>query len=135
MPSVNKAFLIGYLGKDPEVKTFANGNKVVNMSLATSKQWKDRDGEKKEKTSWHRIVVYHKQMGEFAEKYLKKGMLIQVEGEIDVREYEHAGEKRTAVEILLQGFNCALQSLEKIEGGGGSRPPAQTEADLGEMPY
>lgn len=134
MASTNKVILIGHLGKDPEIKTLANGNKMATMSLATSKRWKDKDGEKKEKTSWHRIVVYNKNLAEIVEKYFRKGNCIYVEGELDQREYEKDGEKRTITEVLLSGFNGVCFSLEKSEGGGAKVPDAGEE-DYGELPY
>lgn len=134
MASVNKVFLIGYLGQDPECKTLGNGNLMVTLSLATSKRWKDKDGNQKEKTAWHRIVVYHKQSAEFAQKYLKKASFVYVEGELDQREYEKDGEKRHITEVLLQGFSCQLMSLKPIEGGSGSKPPVD-ESAVEDMPY
>lgn len=134
MASTNKVILIGHLGKDPEIKTLANGNKMATMSLATSKRWKDKEGEKKEKTSWHRIVVYNKNLAEIVEKYFRKGNCIYVEGELDQREYEKDGEKRTITEVLLSGFNGVCFSLEKSEGGG-TKVPDAGEEDYGELPY
>ncbi len=136
MASVNKVFLIGYLGKDPEMKTLNNGNKLATLSMATSKTWKDREtGEKREKTTWHRVVVYNKGCAEFAEKYLKKGMMVQLWGELDTREYEKDGKTHQITEVLISAFSGELQSLEKIEGGGGIRPPAPTDENFEDMSY
>lgn len=132
--SVSRVILIGHLGKDPEVKTVGE-NKMAVLSVATSKRWRDKSsGEKRERTSWHRVVVYQKNGAEFAEKYLKKGMHVCVEGSLDQREYEKDGEKRSITEVLVSAFDGSVQSLEKI-GGGGERAPEPTPDDYGDMPY
>ena len=133
--SVAKAIIIGHLGKDPEGKD-VNGNRMVTLSVATSKRWKDKAGERKEKTSWHRVVIYQKGAAEFAEKYLKKGAHVFVEAEIEQREYEKDGEKRTITEFLVSAFNGKVESLEKVAGSGGKPDvPEAGEEDYGEMPY
>jgi single-strand DNA-binding protein len=135
MASVNRVILIGNLGQDPEVKTLANGNKLATLSLAVNKRWKDKTtGEKREKVAWIRVQVYAKGSVEFAEKYLKKGMSVYAEGELDVREYEKDGEKRWATEVLISAFNGQLLSLEKIAGGG-ARPPEPSDSDYEDTPY
>ena len=133
--SVNKVILIGHLGKDPEVKTLNNGNKMVTFQLATSKKWRDKEGERKEKTSWHRVVVYNKNLVEIAEKYFHKGSKVYVEGELDQREYEKEGEKRTITEVLISGFSGTCFSLEKSEGSGAPQIPPADDSDYGELPY
>lgn len=135
MTTVARVFLIGYLGKDPEMKTVANGNEMAILSVATTKRWKDKaDGERRERTSWHRVVVYQKSGAEFAKKYLKKGMHVAIEGSLDQREYEKDGEKRSITEVLVSAFDGSVQSLEKIAGGG-DRAPDPGPEDYGDMPY
>ena len=129
--SVNKVILVGNLGKDPEARTFGNGGKVVKFSLATSETWNDRaSGERKEKTEWHNVVIYDEKIGEVAERYLKKGAKVYIEGAMQYREYDDAnGAKQKIAEVVLQRFRGALTMLEgrsagsggDYQGGGGSR--------------
>lgn len=119
--SVNKAILIGRLGKDPEVRE-ANGKKIVSLNLATSETWRDKNsGEKKEKTVWHRVVIFNENIGKVAEQYLSKGSLVYVEGSIENRKYtDKDGAEKNISEIVLQAFNGSLTMLGgKGEGGGG----------------
>lgn len=136
MTTVNKVILIGYLGKDPEFKTLTNGNEVGHISVATTQRWKGKEtGEKKEKTSWHRVVLYQKGAVEFA-KNLKKGAHVYVEGMLDQRNYEtDTGEKRSITEVLVQAFNGSLIGLEGKGAGQGETAPAASEEDYGDMPY
>lgn len=131
--SVNKVILIGHLGKDPTVRRTQDGRPIVSFSIATSNSWRDKDsGERKERTQWHNIVVFNKQAAEFGEKFLKKGMKVYVEGELETRDYMDSRDniKRWITEVILRSFNCVLQSLEKIEGGGGgARPPDNDDVD------
>jgi len=129
--SVNKVILVGNLGKDPEARTFGNGGKVVKFSLATSETWNDRaSGDRKEKTEWHNVVIYDEKIGEVAERYLKKGAKVYIEGAMQYREYDDAnGAKQKIAEVVLQRFRGALTMLEgrsassggDYQGGGGSR--------------
>jgi single-strand DNA-binding protein len=132
---VAKAILIGNLGRDPEVKMIGQ-NKVVTLQIATSKSWRDKEsGEKKQKTSWHRVIIWNKSLAEIAEKYYKKGSKIYVEGELEQREWEEDGKKRSIVEVLISAFNGTTFSLEKREAGGGADIPDGGEGDYGELPY
>ena len=117
--SLNKVLLIGRLGADPEIKEMVNGKKVARLSLATSQSWKDKStGEKKEKTEWHRIVVFNEGLVNVVQQYLKKGAQIYVEGQIVTRKWkdEQSGLDKYSTEIVIQGFNSSLTML----GGGGS---------------
>ena len=119
--SVNKVILVGNLGKDPEARTFGNGGKVVKFSLATSETWNDRaSGDRKEKTEWHNVVIYDEKIGEVAERYLKKGAKVYIEGAMQYREYDDAnGAKQKIAEVVLQRFRGALTMLEGRSAGGG----------------
>jgi len=119
--SVNKVILIGNLGRDPESRSFGNGGKVVKFSIATSETWNDRaSGDRKEKTEWHNIVIYDEKIGEVAERYLKKGSKVYVEGAMQYREYDDAnGQKQKIAEVVLQRFRGALTMLEGRNAGGG----------------
>jgi single-strand DNA-binding protein len=117
--SINKVILVGNLGADPEIRTFQNGTRIANLSLATSDGWKDKaTGEKREKTEWHRIVLFSSNLVELAEKYLKKGSKVYVEGKLETRSYETAaGEKRYMTEVVVRPFGGEMQMLDKREGG------------------
>tara|TARA_B100001121_G_scaffold260853_1_gene240469 strand:+ start:73 stop:525 length:453 start_codon:yes stop_codon:yes gene_type:complete len=112
--SLNKVQLIGRLGADPEVKQMVNGKSVARLSLATSQSWKDRNtGEKKEKTEWHRIVVFNEVLINVVQQYLKKGAQIYIEGQISTRKWkdEQTGQDKYSTEIVLQGYNSTLTML------------------------
>ena len=116
--SLNKVLLIGRLGADPEIKQMVNGKNVARLSLATSQTWKDKNtGEKKEKTEWHRIVVFNEGLVNVVQQYLKKGAQIYVEGQLSTRKWkdEQSGQDKYSTEILIQGYNSSLTML-----GGGS---------------
>jgi len=116
--SLNKVLLIGRLGVDPEIKQMVNGKNVARFSLATSQTWKDKNtGEKKEKTEWHRIVVFNEGLVNVVQQYLKKGAQIYVEGQLSTRKWkdEQSGQDKYSTEILIQGYNSSLTML-----GGGS---------------
>ena len=116
--SLNKVLLIGRLGADPEIKQMVNGKNVARLSLATSQTWKDKNtGEKKEKTEWHRIVVFNEGLVNVVQQYLKKGAQIYVEGQLSTRKWkdEKSGQDKYSTEILIQGYNSSLTML-----GGGS---------------
>jgi len=119
--SVNKVILIGNLGKDPEVRTMQNGGKVVNLSLATSETWRDKNsGERQEKTEWHRVVIFNEKLGEVAEKYLKKGAKVYVEGALQTRKWtDNSGAEKYSTEVVLQRFRGELTMLDGGRSGGG----------------
>ena len=117
--SVNKMILIGNLGRDPEARSFANGGKVVKFSVATSENW-TKDGQRQERTEWHNVVIYDDKIGEVAERYLRKGSKVYLEGAMQYREYDDAnGQKQKIAEVVLQRFRGALTLLDSREGGGG----------------
>lgn len=121
--SVNKVILVGNLGKDPEVRRMGSGEPVVNLSLATSESWKDKaTGERKEKTEWHRVVIFNENIVKVAENYLKKGSTVYVEGSLQTRKYEQNGVEKYSTEIVLQKFRGELTMLGgRGDGGGASR--------------
>jgi single-strand DNA-binding protein len=142
--SVNKVILVGNLGRDPEARVMQNGGKVVSFSIATSESWNDKmSGERREKTQWHRIVIFNEKLGEIAEKYLKKGAKVYVEGALESRKYtDKDGQERETTEVVLQRFRGELTMLDgRAEGsadsyrerpaassGGASRPAARAGA-------
>ncbi len=119
--SVNKVILIGNLGKDPEVRSMNNGGKVVNLSIATSETWRDKNsGERQEKTEWHRVVIFNEKLGEVAEKYLKKGAKVYVEGALQTRKWtDNSGAEKYSTEVVLQRFRGELTMLDGGRSGGG----------------
>ena len=125
MASVNKVILVGNLGKDPETRTFANGGKVVSFSLATSVNWKDRaSGERKEKTEWHNISIFSDGLAGVAERFLRKGSKVYIEGQLETRKWQdQSGNDRYTTDIVLRQFNSSMVLLDSREGGsgGGSR--------------
>jgi single-strand DNA-binding protein len=120
--SVNKVILIGNLGADPEVRRTQDGRPIVNLRLATSETWRDRNsGERKERTEWHRVVIFNENICKVAEQYLKKGSKIYVEGQLQTRKWQdQSGQDRYSTEVVLQGFNSQLTMLDRAGGGGGS---------------
>lgn len=120
--SVNKVILIGNLGKDPEVKSFANGGRVANFTIATSETWNDRaTGERKEKTEWHRVVIFNDNIVKVVENYLKKGSTIYVEGSLQTRKWtDQQGVEKYSTEVVIQRFNGQLTMLGGRDGGGSS---------------
>ena len=118
--SVNKVILIGNLGRDPEVRTTQSGTKVANLSLATSDSWKDKNtGERKEKTEWHRVVIFGN-LADIAERYLKKGSKVYVSGQLQTRKWQdQSGQEKYSTEVVLQGFGGELTMLDGRSGGGG----------------
>lgn len=123
--SVNKVILVGNLGRDPESRSFQNGGKVVELRLATSESWKDRNsGERKEKTEWHTVKVFTEGLANVAEKYLRKGSKVYIEGALTTRKWQdQQGNDRYSTEVVLQGFNSVLTMLDGPGGtsGGGSK--------------
>ncbi|WP_022684789.1 single-stranded DNA-binding protein [Sphingomonas phyllosphaerae] len=119
--SVNKVILVGNLGRDPESRSFQNGGKVVNLRIATSESWKDRNsGEKKEKTEWHSVAIFNEGLANVAERFLRKGSKVYIEGQLQTRKWQdQQGQDRYSTEVVLQGFNSVLTMLDGPGGGGG----------------
>ena len=120
--SVNKVILVGNLGKDPEIRRTQDGRPIANLSVATSENWRDKaTGERKEKTEWHRVVIFNEGLCKIAEQYLKKGAKIYIEGQLQTRKWtDQAGVEKYSTEVVLQGFNSNLTMLDGRSGGGGS---------------
>lgn len=118
--SLNKVILIGNLGKDPEVRRMGSGDPVVNLSIATSESWRDKQsGERREKTEWHRVVIFNDQIAKVAEQFLKKGMKVYIEGQIQTRKYtDNSGQEKYTTEIVLQRYRGELQMLDGRGQGG-----------------
>jgi single-strand DNA-binding protein len=121
--SVNKVILVGNLGRDPEVRTFQNGGKVVNLRLATTEVWRDRQsGERKERTDWHSVVIYNESLARLAERYLRKGSKVYVEGQLETRKWtDQSGQERYTTEVVLRPYGGALMLLDSR---GASEAPA-----------
>ena len=120
--SVNKVILIGNLGRDPEVRSFQNGGKVVNLRIATSDSWRDKQtGERKERTEWHSVAIFNEALGKIAEQYLKKGSTVYIEGQLETRKWQdQSGQDKYTTEIVLRPFGGNLTLLGgRGEGGGG----------------
>jgi single-strand DNA-binding protein len=119
--SVNKVILLGNLGRDPEVRTSQDGAKIVNLNIATSESWKDRaTGERKEKTEWHRVVIFNPNLADIAERYLKKGSSVYVEGALQTRKWtDQSGQEKYSTEIVIGKFKGELTLLGGRDGGGG----------------
>ena len=120
--SVNKVIIIGNLGRDPEVRTFGNGGKVVNLNIATSESWRDKaSGERKERTEWHRVSILNEALGGIAEKYLRKGSTVYIEGQLETRKWQdQAGVEKYTTEIVVRPYRGELTLLGGRNEGGGS---------------
>ena len=120
--SVNKVIIVGNLGRDPEVRTFQNGGKVVNLNVATSETWRDKaSGERKERTEWHRVSILNENLAKIAEQYLKKGSKVYIEGQLETRKWQdQSGAEKYTTEVVLRQFRGELTLLDGREGGGGS---------------
>jgi single-strand DNA-binding protein len=120
--SVNKVILIGNLGKDPEIRRTQDGRPIANLSVATSESWRDKNtGERREKTEWHRVVIFNEGLAKIAEQYLKKGSKVYLEGALQTRKWQdQSGQDRYSTEVVLQGFNAQLTMLDTRAGGGSS---------------
>ncbi|MHA6718449.1 single-stranded DNA-binding protein [Sphingomonas sp. RS6] len=120
--SVNKVILVGNLGRDPESRSFQNGGKVVELRIATSESWKDRStGEKREKTEWHTVKIFSDGLANVAERYLRKGSKVYIEGQLQTRKWQdQSGADRYSTEIVLQGFNAQMVLLDGQGGGQGA---------------
>src|ERR1700712_814154 len=123
--SVNKGILIGNLGKDPEIRRTQDGRPIANLSVATSESWKDKNtGERKEKTEWHRVVIFNEGLCKIAEQYLKKGAKVYLEGQLQTRKWQDKdGKDRYSTEGVLQNFNSTLTMLDGKSSGGSSMAP------------
>ena len=139
--SVNKVILVGNLGADPEVRTLPSGGKVVNLSVATSDQWRDKNtGERREKTEWHRVVIFSEGLTRVAEQYLRKGSKVYIEGSLQTRKWQdQSGQDKYSTEVVLQGFNSTLTMLDgrgdnEGAGSGFSGPPAERSSGGGRRP-
>jgi single-strand DNA-binding protein len=118
--SVNKVILVGNLGDDPESRSMGSGGEVVNLRVATSESWKDRDGNRQERTEWHRVVIFNENLGRVAKQYLRKGSKVYLEGQIQTRKWtDNSGQDRYSTEVVLQRFRGELVLLDS-RGGGGS---------------
>jgi single-strand DNA-binding protein len=119
--SVNKVILVGNLGKDPEIRRTQDGRPIANLSVATSESWRDKaTGERKEKTEWHRVVIFNEGLCKVAEQYLKKGAKVYLEGQLQTRKWtDQSGVEKYSTEVVLQGFNSNLTMLDGRSGGGG----------------
>ncbi len=136
MAGVNKVIILGRLGKDPEVRNFQNGGKVVNLRIATSEKFKDREGNPQERTEWHAVAIFNEKLGEIAERYLRKGSEVYIEGQLETRKWEKDGQERYTTEIVLRQYRGELALIggrggasgggdemggEPAYGGGGGR--------------
>ena len=121
MAGVNKVILVGNLGADPESRSLNNGGEVVNLRVATSETWKDRSGERQERTQWHRVVIFNENLGRVAKSYLRKGSKVYLEGQLQTRKWtDQSGQEKFSTEIVLQNFRGELVLLDaRGEGGGG----------------
>jgi single-strand DNA-binding protein len=128
--SVNKVILVGNLGADPEIRRTQDGKPVANLRIATSDSWRDKaTGERREKTEWHRVVIFNEGLCRIAEQYLKKGSKVYLEGSLQTRKWQdQSGQDRYSTEIVLQGFNSQLTMLDRAGGGVGGAPD---DGDLG----
>ena len=129
--SVNKVILIGNLGRDPEVRSMQNGGRVANVTLATNETWKDRQsGERRERTEWHRVVIFDENLIDIAEKYLRKGSKVYLEGQLQTRKWtDQSGQDRYTTEVVLQRFRSQMTMLDSRGEGGGE--PAYAESGAG----
>ena len=122
MAGVNKVILVGNLGADPEARSLNNGGEVVNMRVATSESWKDRDGNRQERTEWHNVVIFNENLGRVAKNYLRKGSKVYLEGQLQTRKWtDNSGNDRYTTEVVLQRFRGELVLLDSREGAGGGR--------------
>jgi len=119
--SVNKVILVGNLGADPEIRRTQDGRPICNLRVATSENWRDKaTGERREKTEWHRVVIFNEGLCKVAEQYLRKGSKVYLEGQLQTRKWEdQSGQERYSTEVVLQGFNSTLTMLDGRSGGGG----------------
>ena len=131
--SVNKVILVGNLGKDPEIRRTQDGRPIANLSIATSETWRDKGtGERKDKTEWHRVVIFSEPLCKIVEQYLKKGAKVYIEGALQTRKWtDQAGVEKYSTEVVLQGFNSTLTMLDGRSGGGGGSFASDDSGDFG----
>ncbi|HEY7842060.1 MAG TPA: single-stranded DNA-binding protein [Bradyrhizobium sp.] len=131
--SVNKVILVGNLGKDPEIRRTQDGRPIANLSIATSDSWRDKaTGERKEKTEWHRVVIFSEPLCKIVEQYLKKGAKVYIEGALQTRKWtDQSGVEKYSTEVVLQGFNSTLTMLDGRSGGGGGGFADEPGGDFG----
>jgi single-strand DNA-binding protein len=130
--SVNKVILVGNLGADPESRSLNNGGEVVNIRVATSENWKDRDGNRQERTEWHNVVIFNENLGRVAKSYLRKGSKVYLEGQLQTRKWtDNNGNDRYTTEVVLQRFRGELVLLDSRDGGGGGGLGDYAEQDFG----
>jgi single-strand DNA-binding protein len=131
--SVNKVILVGNLGRDPEIRSTQDGTKVANLSLATSESWRDKNtGERKERTEWHRVVIFNERLVDVVEKYVKKGSKLYVEGALQTRKWtDNTGAEKYSTEVVLQRFRGELTMLDGRGGGGGGGIGGSSPDDMG----
>lgn len=131
--SVNKVLLVGNLGADPEVRNLPSGGKVVNLSIATSESWRDKNtGERKERTEWHRVVIFSEGIAKVAEQYLRKGAKVYLEGQLQTRKWQdQSGQDKYSTEIVLQGFNSTLTMLDSAGSGDDQQRQSETPRQSG----
>jgi single-strand DNA-binding protein len=135
MAGVNKVILVGNLGADPEARSLNNGGEVVNMRVATSEQWKDRDGNRQERTEWHNVVIFNENLGRVAKSYLKKGSKVYLEGQIQTRKWtDQTGNDRYTTEVVLQKFRGELVLLDSRDSGGSRGAIGDDFEDAGAAP-
>jgi single-strand DNA-binding protein len=127
--SVNKVILVGNLGADPEVRHTQDGRPIVNLRLATSENWRDKQsGERKERTEWHRVVIFNENLAKVAEQYLKKGAKVYIEGQLQTRKYtDQQGQERYSTEVVLQQYRGELTMLDSRGGGGGATEASESD--------
>jgi single-strand DNA-binding protein len=129
--SVNKVILIGNLGRDPEVRSTQDGTKIVNLAIATSEKWKDRStGEQRDRTEWHRVVIFNENLGRIAEQYLRKGSSVYLEGQLQTRKWtDQSGTERYSTEIVLQRYRGELTLLGERSSGGAQQGGYDSKSD------
>ena len=135
--SINKVILVGNLGRDPEIRSTQDGVRIANLAVATSETWRDKmSGERKERTEWHRVVIFNERLAEVAEKYLKKGSKVYVEGALQTRKWtDNSGQERYTTEVVLQRFRGELTMLDGARGaGGGPMDSSYDEGGFGDEP-
>lgn len=138
MSSVNKVILVGRLGKDPEVRIFQNGGKVVNFRVATSERYKDRDGNQQERTEWHSVAIFNEKLGEIAERFLRKGAQVYLEGQLQTRKWQdQSGNDRYSTEIVLRPYRGELELIGGKRDDGDDAPaneaPRQSKAPADDL--
>lgn len=135
--SINKVILVGNLGRDPEIRTFQNGGRVAHLNVATSETWKDKaTGERKDKTEWHRVVIFSEPLVNIAERYLKKGNKVYIEGQLETRKWQdQSGQDKYTTEIVLRPYRGNLALLDRVGAASGDAPadsmPMDTTMDIG----